>query len=135
MRQRVGAVIINDHKILLLFRRRQGKEYFVFPGGGVEDGESSEEALRREIKEELNLDYAEAEKFFEFENEISNQKQRETFYLLSGISGNPELGGPEIKRQAEDNYYEIVYLTKKEFIDSNILPKSAKLQVQEKFNW
>ena len=56
MNQRVAAVIIKERKILLMHRIKDGREYFVFPGGGVEENESLESALVREIKEEFNID-------------------------------------------------------------------------------
>ncbi|SFA96511.1 (deoxy)nucleoside triphosphate pyrophosphohydrolase [Clostridium frigidicarnis] len=53
----VAAVIKQDDKI---FITRRGYGEFVnmweFPGGKMESGESREEALSREIKEELELD-------------------------------------------------------------------------------
>lgn len=55
--QVVAAVIIKDGK---LFATQRGygewKDWWEFPGGKVEEGESSEEALRREIREELATD-------------------------------------------------------------------------------
>ena len=53
----VAAIMIHDAKILCV-QRRDGKFDYVsrkweFPGGKVEDNESFENALRREIKEEL----------------------------------------------------------------------------------
>jgi 8-oxo-dGTP diphosphatase len=56
MRQRVSGIIIKEGKILLIRRVKEGREYFVFPGGGVEDNESVEEALVRELKEEASID-------------------------------------------------------------------------------
>lgn len=54
----VSAFIFNNGRVLLL--RRSTKEeflpgYFEMPGGKVEFGESPDDALRREIKEETNL--------------------------------------------------------------------------------
>ena len=40
VKDRVSAIIINDGKILLIHRFRDGKEYWVLPGGGVEQSES-----------------------------------------------------------------------------------------------
>lgn len=53
----VGAVIYNDINDTYLVTRRNSKKhkggFWEFPGGKIESGESPEEALVREIKEEL----------------------------------------------------------------------------------
>lgn len=56
----VASIIIYNNKILCVQRNLNKYEYisrkFEFPGGKIEQGESKEEALIREIKEELNMD-------------------------------------------------------------------------------
>jgi 8-oxo-dGTP diphosphatase len=52
---RAAALIIKEDKILLMHRKKEGREYWVFPGGSVEEGETPEEAVIREIMEELSL--------------------------------------------------------------------------------
>ncbi len=53
----VGAVIICDGKILLEKRKNEpGKGKWSIPGGLVELGESVEETVAREVKEETGLD-------------------------------------------------------------------------------
>jgi 8-oxo-dGTP pyrophosphatase MutT (NUDIX family) len=54
-RQRATGIIVNDGKVLLFRRVKRGRTFYCFPGGGADDGESVEEALRREIQEELTL--------------------------------------------------------------------------------
>lgn len=51
---RVRALLITpDGDLLTIRRARPGREpYWVLPGGGVEDGESQETALARELREE-----------------------------------------------------------------------------------
>ena len=53
----VAAIIHKDHKILAT-QRGYGdyKDFWEFPGGKIESGESPEDALVREIKEELAVD-------------------------------------------------------------------------------
>ena len=51
---RSGIIIIKDNKILL--HKNDNKDNYCLPGGGVKFLESSEEAIIREIKEEINLD-------------------------------------------------------------------------------
>jgi len=41
---RAAVVILEDGRIALIERARDGRTYFVFPGSGVETGESPEEA-------------------------------------------------------------------------------------------
>lgn len=52
----VGAVIVKDDKILCAQRgnTKTLAEMWEFPGGKIEQGESPEEALKREIKEEMH---------------------------------------------------------------------------------
>ncbi len=56
IRIRVQAVLINEGKLLLVKHVKNGKEYWVLPGGGVEYRETVIESLKRELKEELNID-------------------------------------------------------------------------------
>lgn len=55
---RYQGAIIRDHHILLIKHREHasGRSYWLFPGGGIEPGETGEECVRREMKEETNLD-------------------------------------------------------------------------------
>lgn len=55
----VAAVILRDGKV---FATQRGygayKDYWEFPGGKIEPGETAEEALAREIREELDTEIA-----------------------------------------------------------------------------
>ncbi len=53
---RAGAVVFYDGQLVAIERRRPGGEhYFLVPGGRVEQGESAEEAVIRELREEAGL--------------------------------------------------------------------------------
>jgi ADP-ribose pyrophosphatase YjhB (NUDIX family) len=56
MKVRVAAVIVDDANVLLITHRRRGRTYWTLPGGGLEEGETLEACLIREIKEETGLD-------------------------------------------------------------------------------
>jgi 8-oxo-dGTP diphosphatase len=54
-RDRGSVVIIENNKIGLIKRIRNGAVYYVFPGGGIEKGETPAEAAKREAYEELGI--------------------------------------------------------------------------------
>jgi ADP-ribose pyrophosphatase YjhB (NUDIX family) len=54
---RVYGILINDQdQILLSDEYIRGKYYTKFPGGGLEKGEGTRDCLKREFKEEMNLE-------------------------------------------------------------------------------
>jgi 8-oxo-dGTP diphosphatase len=53
---RAAGVLVADGKILLVNHRKHGRSYWVLPGGHVRFGETIEQALIREMKEECDLD-------------------------------------------------------------------------------
>jgi ADP-ribose pyrophosphatase YjhB (NUDIX family) len=56
-RIRVSAMLRWHGRILLCRHEKPGKEYWLLPGGGVHVGETLLEALQRELREELGIDY------------------------------------------------------------------------------
>ena len=60
----VAAIIVKDHKVFATQRGYgEWKDFWEFPGGKIDAGETPEEALRREIKEELDTEIAVGELF------------------------------------------------------------------------
>ena len=60
----VAAIIVKDHKVFATQRGYgEWKDFWEFPGGKIDAGETPVEALRREIKEELDTEIAVGELF------------------------------------------------------------------------
>ena len=55
IRIRVAGILVKDGQILLVRHEKNSKSYWLIPGGGVDFGESVEEALVREFQEEVGL--------------------------------------------------------------------------------
>jgi ADP-ribose pyrophosphatase YjhB (NUDIX family) len=79
-RPSVYAIIINNGKALML-EKLDRKKIFC-PGGGVNPGESLEEALKREVKEETGIEIK-VEKFLSFKEDFFyNENIKEAYHKL-----------------------------------------------------
>jgi nucleoside triphosphatase len=65
----VGALILNRKGQVLLARSSKWRNRFTLPGGHIELGETVEEALKREIREEVGLEI-EIIRFLQFQEAI-----------------------------------------------------------------
>lgn len=88
----VAAIIIKDKKI---FATQRGygefKDGWEFPGGKVEKGETPENAIVREIKEELDTEIKVKEYFDTVEYDYPNFHLSMKCYICSVLSGKLEL--------------------------------------------
>jgi ADP-ribose pyrophosphatase YjhB (NUDIX family) len=91
IRTAVRAVLLDpdDRVLLVQFREPEtGAVFWTTPGGGLEDDETVEDALRRELREEVGLERFEAgpilwtrREVFRWEGQTVDQ--RETYVLVS----------------------------------------------------
>lgn len=90
----VRVVLFNkDRKLLLVKQHHEGKDIWMVPGGGIEDGETSQDAAIREIMEETGL-VVHIERLLWHVEEVSEKRGQRfvNFFLGSIIGGHPELG-------------------------------------------
>lgn len=93
-----GIIKINDGYAFMhrknVVKRKDFQEYYTFPGGGLEENETLEEGVKREIKEEFGINVNVIKKLYEMYSEKFNQ--REYFFLCEYESGIFATGdGPE----------------------------------------
>lgn len=90
--QVVAAIIVHDNKIFTTQRGYgEWKGGWEFPGGKVEQGETREQALRREIKEELNTVIEVCELFDTVEYDYPKFHLSMDCFICKIRSGNLEL--------------------------------------------
>lgn len=129
--KRVSArgLVVTDKGLAVIFRRKVNesgvKEYYVIPGGGVEEGEEITQGLKRELREELDIEVNIKDLAFVKESE----DRIEYFYNCEFVSGNFKLNGEEIDRMSDSNYYEPTFIELKDLNNCDIVE-----EVKDYFN-
>jgi mutator protein MutT len=96
---RAAAIVLQGNNVALIQRQRDGRLYHVFPGGGIEAGETPEQAVVREVQEELGLEVC-VERLIA---EVFYKRHRETrtnqyYFLVRIVGGAFGTGtGPEMQ--------------------------------------
>jgi 8-oxo-dGTP diphosphatase len=91
MRTRAGILLIENDKVALIERHRAGLDYFVFPGGGVDEGETPQQAAIREAREELGVEVAIQQKVAVIHFDLSTQ----VYFLVERVGGEFGTGAGE----------------------------------------
>lgn len=110
------GVILREQQILLALRN--GKQHqggkWEFPGGKVEQGETVEQALKRELQEEVAIDVTASSAFMQLEYAYPEKTVLLDIYLVTGFDGEPE------GREGQPlRWVEIAELGSIEFPDAN----------------
>lgn len=84
--------ILQRGNTVLVAERPEGKPYsgyWEFPGGKVEANESGEDALKRELHEELGIDVVSASFWFDHEHAYPDKTVHLEMWLVSEFNGEP----------------------------------------------
>ena len=113
------AFVLQDGEVLLC--KRKDRDYYFFPGGHVESGEFIEEALRREIEEEIDTQITLCSVVGTAEN-IFNQDGK--FHHEVNIVF--EAGVKEKKSIAMEDWLEFRWIKFEDLSQTAILPTTLK---------
>lgn len=100
MRTRAGIILIEHNKVALIERHRAGLDYSVFPGGGVDEGESPEQAAIREAMEALGVQVGIKQKIAEIH---FGRTSKHVYFLVERVDGEFGTGSGEEFTDADPN--------------------------------
>lgn len=129
-RNRAVALVIHNDKLLIM-HRKNSSEYYTFPGGGIDEGETNEQAAIREIFEETSV-VIEIEKQV-YELHFANG---DTHYYFLGryIEGEPALQfgtGEYIANKLGFNKYTPQWIPVDELNDLTLYPLAVRDRITD----
>ena len=124
---RAGVILYNlkMKQLLLIHRWKNGKEYFVVPGGRVNPNETALQAAHREIREELGLTLS--DKVLKPAFSFSNTDKLEVYFFTEISDGPaPAIQGEELLRSHHYNRYQPEWIMIDELDQLNLRPVTLK---------
>ena len=121
----VGALVFENNKILLVERAGEPlKGWWSLPGGVVETGETLEQAVRREIREETGLEVGELKLVEIFERIMPDAEGRpEYHFVLIDYMCHP--AGGELK--AGDDAGRVLWVSEEELAGMRITEGTPRM--------
>jgi ADP-ribose pyrophosphatase YjhB (NUDIX family) len=120
------AIILQNNKILLMRRNKQNGDYYTLIGGPIKEGESPEQAIVREVKEESSLDVTNARLVFIEEHPAPYNEQ---LIFLCNIVPREEVAIQAFTEEAKLN--KLDYNTHEPlWIEMNLFPQLPFLTTQ-----
>lgn len=111
----VRGVILNNKGILIC--KNKEKDYYFFPGGHIDFGESAEPALTRELKEELNISIKEIFFIGAMENVYTedNEKHHEINLVFEVLVN-------KIEDKSKEDHLQFFLMDKEQIKKEKVLP-------------
>lgn len=128
-RNRGSSVIIEGDKVAVIKRNREGEEYYVFPGGGIENDETPEQATIRETFEELGVHIGIKEHLGTVE--FNGLQHFFLAKIVDGIFGTGQ--GEEFERNRNRGQYEPMWIPISDLESLDVRPIEIAIKIQIKF--
>ncbi|SHH76045.1 NUDIX domain-containing protein [Clostridium grantii] len=119
------ALIIKENKFLAMYFMVDGEKVWDLPGGRMEFGETAEETLTREIREELGVQIKPI-KLVDTWNYM-----RDEFFQITGVIYHSEIVSGEIVISDEHDGYEWISIDD----NGNTFTREAFLERMRFWNW
>ncbi|MFP4117159.1 MAG: NUDIX domain-containing protein [Candidatus Aenigmatarchaeota archaeon] len=128
LRPRVAAIVPRKNSILLVKHEEGNMSYWIPPGGAVEAGELIHKAVKREVKEETNVDVRVERPIYYNDFFGGTKHHMEFFFLCNYESGEVKLGeDPEAGEKGI--LKDVKFVPVDELRDYTILPHELKIRL------
>lgn len=130
MPKRSGIILIHEEKLALIERYKKGRHYFAFPGGGVDEGETDEQAAIREAEEELGIRVKIVQKAATV---LRTGRRDQVYFVVNWVDGEFGTGtGEEYTEPYEENgTYNPLWMPLEDVMVKNVVPRGlAELTVR-----
>ena len=127
---RVTGILIENEKILLVKQKVSDKRNWSLPGGKLEQGETIEQGIIREMKEETGLDVEIIRLLYLCDVSASNNTLLHISFLLKRVAGNIELPTNEFE---SNPIYDVEFIPISDLLDYGYSEKFLKL-AENKFS-
>ena len=128
-RTRVRAIIINNEKIISMYREKPDRIFYTFPGGGLEN-ETEQECVIREVYEEFGINIEPIKKVYTYENNISV----EHFYICKWVGGEFGTGkGEEFTKEHTKGIYKPTMINITDIPNLPLMPPEVAKQFYEDY--
>lgn len=130
MRSRAALLIIEDGHLALIKRIREDQTYYVFPGGGIEAGETPQEAAQREAMEEMGVRVEMGPLVFESMNSIGD------YYFFASITGGhfgAATGEEYTDPERERGSYEPVWVPIEMLTAISLYPEALAIEILQQY--
>lgn len=127
---RSAIILINAGRVALIERHRDGRVYYVFPGGKVELAESREAAARREAFESLGL----VVQIGRLVAVVDTLDRKQYYYLataMSGEFGSGKWAGPTFDEASVKGSHTPVWVGVEELAERDVRPRSLATLIAE----
>lgn len=122
-RDRASAIILRSSRVLLIYRENSKGVYYVLPGGGIEAGETPEQAVVREVQEETGVVPVLGPLLFEGLDDTGSRHQ---YYFACTLLNDQEPIWQETFKQTENNIYRFEWVSVKGLENVPLKPEFAK---------
>lgn len=120
----IRVLVIQNDKILLV---KEKEDWWAFPGGGVDHGETVESTLTREVEEELGVPASKVSSDFQIVyynlGNVVNSVPRMNLYFKASV--------PEISLQNTDHVAQWQWFTESEFLEADLHASYDKAKLAE----